>query len=159
MLAVCTALTALCKLLSVELVDAVLSSVVELLKHPKELVRKKAIMALHRFEQLDPQHQGPLHNMDVYAHIRDSLRDKVCLSWPCQIDAVYVSCLRSVLISYRCQRCPNNFPLTLTQPCWQDVSVMSATLCAVHEVSSRDSQPFKHLVPSLISILKQVRSC
>ena len=34
---------------------------------------------------------------------------------------------------------------------------MSATLCAVHEVSARDPQPFKHLVPSLISILKQVR--
>ena len=38
----------------------------------------------------------------------------------------------------------------------QDVSVMSATLCAVHQVSARDPQPFKHLVPSLLSILKQV---
>ena len=76
--AVCSALTAVCKLLSVDLVNAVLAAVVELLKHPKELVRKKAVMALHRFEQLDPQHEGPLHNTDVYAHMRDCLCDKVC---------------------------------------------------------------------------------
>ena len=40
----------------------------------------------------------------------------------------------------------------------QDVSVMCATLCAVEAVATRRPQEFKHLVPSLISILKQV-SC
>lgn len=77
MTAVCTALTALCKLLSQDLVNAVLASVVDLLKHPKELVRKKAVMALDRFEQLDPMHEGPLHSVDTYSLIRESLRDKV----------------------------------------------------------------------------------
>ena len=33
---------------------------------------------------------------------------------------------------------------------------MCATLCAVETVASRHPQEFKHLVPSLISILKQV---
>ena len=54
-----------------------LPSVMELAKHPKELVRKKAVMAVHRFEQLDPEHDGPLHNVDTYALIRETLRDKV----------------------------------------------------------------------------------
>lgn len=35
---------------------------------------------------------------------------------------------------------------------------MSAALCALHEVCSRDCRPFKNLVPSFVSILKQV-SC
>ena len=39
----------------------------------------------------------------------------------------------------------------------QDPSVMSAALCALHEVCSRDCRPFKNLVPSFVSILKQVR--
>ncbi|KAK9809765.1 hypothetical protein WJX73_004225 [Symbiochloris irregularis] len=110
---VCAALTAVCKLLSLDLISAVLDPIIELLKHPKELVRKKAVMALHRFEQLDPQHEGPLHNTDIYSHIKDCLCDK-------------------------------------------DVSVMAASLCAVQEVSARDPRHFKHLVPALTSILKQV---
>ncbi|CAM6025344.1 unnamed protein product [Sphagnum balticum] len=47
----CAALTAVCKLLNEETIPGVLPQVVELLTHPKELVRKKAVMALHRFHQ------------------------------------------------------------------------------------------------------------
>lgn len=39
--AVCTALTAVCKLINADLVTAVLGPVVKLLDHPRELVRKK----------------------------------------------------------------------------------------------------------------------
>ncbi len=46
--AVCTALTAICKLISPDLINAVLPRTIELLTHPRELVRKKAVMALHR---------------------------------------------------------------------------------------------------------------
>lgn len=53
-LVVCTALTAVCKLINEETIPAVLPQVVELLGHPKEAVRKKAIMALHRFYQRAP---------------------------------------------------------------------------------------------------------
>lgn len=50
-LVVCAALTAVCKLINEETIPAVLPQIVELLGHPKELVRKKAVMALHRFYQ------------------------------------------------------------------------------------------------------------
>jgi vesicle coat complex subunit len=41
-------------------------------------------------------------------------------------------------------------------PCHeQDPSVMSAALCALHEVVARDPKPYKNLIPSFISILKQ----
>jgi AP-4 complex subunit epsilon-1 len=50
----CAALTAVCKLLNEETIPAVLPQVVELLTHPKELVRNKAVMALHRFHQRAP---------------------------------------------------------------------------------------------------------
>ncbi|XP_077229897.1 AP-4 complex subunit epsilon-like isoform X2 [Tasmannia lanceolata] len=53
-LMVCAALTAVCKLINEETIPAVLPQVVELLGHQKESVRKKAIMALHRFYQRSP---------------------------------------------------------------------------------------------------------
>lgn len=53
-LVVCAALTAVCKLINEETIPAVLNQVVELLGHQKEAVRKKAIMALHRFHQRSP---------------------------------------------------------------------------------------------------------
>jgi hypothetical protein len=40
-------------------------------------VRKKAVMALHRFEQLDPLHEGPLSAADIDVHLRRMLCDKV----------------------------------------------------------------------------------
>ena len=75
--AVCTALTAICKLISQDLINAVLPGVTALLSHPKELVRKKAVMALHRFQQLDPDHEGALSGMDFDRHFRQALCDKV----------------------------------------------------------------------------------
>ncbi|KAA3469321.1 AP-4 complex subunit epsilon-like [Gossypium australe] len=53
-LVVCAALNAVCKLINEETIPAVLPQIVELLAHPKEAVRKKAIMALHRFYQKSP---------------------------------------------------------------------------------------------------------
>lgn len=38
----------------------------------------------------------------------------------------------------------------------QDPSVMSAALCALQEVTSRDPRPYKNVIPSFVSILKQV---
>lgn len=73
----CTALTAACKLIGPDLINAVLPGAIELLTHPKELVRKKAVMVLHRFEQLDPHHQGPLQDIDLGKHFRQALCDKV----------------------------------------------------------------------------------
>ncbi len=38
----------------------------------------------------------------------------------------------------------------------QDPGVMSAALCALHEVIKSDTRPYKNLIPSFTSILKQV---
>ena len=76
---VCTALTAACKLIGPDLINAVLPGAIELLTHPKELVRKKAVTVLHRFEQLDPDHDGPLRDVDLGKHFKQALCDKVAL--------------------------------------------------------------------------------
>lgn len=63
--------------MSVDLLTAVLAAVLKLLDHEQPLVRKKAIMALHRFEQLDPDHEGPLDGAQLDVHFRRMLCDKV----------------------------------------------------------------------------------
>ncbi|XP_068666799.1 AP-4 complex subunit epsilon-like [Aristolochia californica] len=68
-LVVCAALTAVCKLINEETIPAVLPQVVELLGHPKEAVRKKAIMALHRFYQKAP---------GSVSHIVSNFRKRLC---------------------------------------------------------------------------------
>ncbi|XP_057523867.1 AP-4 complex subunit epsilon-like, partial [Amaranthus tricolor] len=50
-LVVSAALNAVCRLINEETIPAVLPQVVDLLNHPKEAVKKKAVMALHRFFQ------------------------------------------------------------------------------------------------------------
>ncbi|KAK9277516.1 hypothetical protein L1049_007060 [Liquidambar formosana] len=68
-LVVCAALNAVCKLINEETIPAVLPQVVELLGHPKEAVRKKAIMALHRFYQRSPS---------SVAHLISQFRKRLC---------------------------------------------------------------------------------
>ena len=48
----CATLIAIPKLVNIETLPALLPPVVALLEHPHEVVRKKAVMALHRFYQL-----------------------------------------------------------------------------------------------------------
>ncbi|KAJ7953294.1 AP-4 complex subunit epsilon [Quillaja saponaria] len=69
-LVVCAALNAVCKLINEETIPAVLPQVVELLDHTKEAVRKKAIMALHRFYQKSPSSVSHL-----LSNFRKRLRD------------------------------------------------------------------------------------
>ncbi|KAJ4968961.1 hypothetical protein NE237_015662 [Protea cynaroides] len=68
-LVVCAALTAVCKLINEETIPAVLPQVVELLGHPKEAVKRKAIMALHRFYQRAPS---------SVAHLISNFRKRLC---------------------------------------------------------------------------------
>ncbi|KAK9153064.1 hypothetical protein Sjap_000544 [Stephania japonica] len=68
-LVVCAALTAVCKLINEETIPAVLPQVVELMGHGKEAVRKKAVMALHRFHQRAPS---------AASHLVSSFRKKLC---------------------------------------------------------------------------------
>ncbi|XP_031405669.1 AP-4 complex subunit epsilon [Punica granatum] len=68
-LVVCAALNAVCRLINEETIPAVLPQVVELLGHQKEAVRKKAIMALHRFYQKSPS---------SVSHLISNFRKKLC---------------------------------------------------------------------------------
>ncbi|XP_010909540.1 AP-4 complex subunit epsilon isoform X2 [Elaeis guineensis] len=68
-LVVCAALTAVCKLINEETIPAVLPQVVELLGHSKEAVRKKAVLALHRFYQRAP---------NSVSHLISNFRKRLC---------------------------------------------------------------------------------
>ena len=69
-LEVSMSLGVVCKLVSVETVPALLPLVVKLLDHKEGLVKKKAVMALHRFNALDPSSTAPLNS-----NIRKALCD------------------------------------------------------------------------------------
>eukprot|EP01113_Clastostelium_recurvatum_P042806 TRINITY_DN6977_c0_g1_i2.p1 TRINITY_DN6977_c0_g1~~TRINITY_DN6977_c0_g1_i2.p1 ORF type:complete len:1301 (-),score=435.89 TRINITY_DN6977_c0_g1_i2:44-3634(-) len=101
-------LTAMCKLIDSETIPGFLPVVVQLLSHPKALVRKKAVMALLRFWQKAP---------DSIEHLHDKLRVVLCD---------------------------------------RDPSVMAATLCIFHSMIAADPQPYRDLISSFVSILKQV---
>lgn len=90
------------------MIPAVLSDVLNALKHESELVRKKAIGALHRFHQLDK-------------HLVLDHLDKI----------------RRIL-------------------CDRDPSVMGASLPLFLDMVQDDPYTFKDLVPSFVSILKQI---
>ncbi|CAM8940417.1 unnamed protein product [Rhodiola kirilowii] len=107
-LIVCAALNAVCKLINEETIPAVLPQVVELLNHPKEAVRKKAVMALHRFHQRSPS---------SVSHLVPNFRKRLCDN---------------------------------------DPGVMGATLYPLHDLICVDASPYKDLVGSFVSILKQV---
>ncbi|KAL9328372.1 hypothetical protein ACSQ67_003375 [Phaseolus vulgaris] len=68
-LVVCAALNAVCRLINEETIPAVLPRVVDLLNHSKDAVRKKAVMALHRFYQKSPS---------SVSHLLSNFRKRLC---------------------------------------------------------------------------------
>lgn len=68
---VCTALHAVCRLINNDTIEGYMPLVVNLLKHPKDLVKKKAVMAVHRFLQIRPSLRE-----DLDKHLRTALCDK-----------------------------------------------------------------------------------
>jgi AP-4 complex subunit epsilon-1 len=66
------ALVALCKLVTLEMIPALLPKITEVLLHSEHtLVRKKAVMALHQFYQMDP------HSVDhLMEQVKNLLRDR-----------------------------------------------------------------------------------
>eukprot|EP01102_Stenamoeba_stenopodia_P016901 TRINITY_DN5972_c0_g1_i1.p1 TRINITY_DN5972_c0_g1~~TRINITY_DN5972_c0_g1_i1.p1 ORF type:complete len:1192 (-),score=301.43 TRINITY_DN5972_c0_g1_i1:58-3633(-) len=105
----CSALTAMCFLLNAEAVPALLPVIVDrLLEHPRELVRKKAVMVLQRILSRSPESVG-----ELLIKIRKALCDR-------------------------------------------DPAVMSASLCVYYDLVKENPMRYKELVPSLVSILKQI---
>ena len=104
----CAALNAVCKIVTVDMIPAVIGEIFKLLRHDMDTVRKKAICALHRLYQMD----------------------KTCIIG--QVEQV-----RRIL-------------------CDKDPSVMGACLPFLYNIAQDDTQACKDLVPSLVSILKQI---
>mmetsp|Transcript_39384 Transcript_39384/g.111611 ORF Transcript_39384/g.111611 Transcript_39384/m.111611 type:complete len:951 (-) Transcript_39384:233-3085(-) len=70
-LVVCSGLHAVCRLINNDTIEGFLPPVTNLLKHPKEIVKKKAVMALHRFLQIRPSLRE-----DLDKPLRTALCDK-----------------------------------------------------------------------------------
>eukprot|EP00566_Odontella_aurita_P004746 CAMPEP_0113548622 /NCGR_PEP_ID=MMETSP0015_2-20120614/12991_1 /TAXON_ID=2838 /ORGANISM="Odontella" /LENGTH=787 /DNA_ID=CAMNT_0000449263 /DNA_START=125 /DNA_END=2484 /DNA_ORIENTATION=+ /assembly_acc=CAM_ASM_000160 len=110
LLEVGTALVAATNLITSDMVPAVQGEVIKLMDHTSETVRKKAVVAMHRFHQLAPE-------MVTSSELVSKLRRVLCDRDPC---------------------------------------VMGSSLNAIESLAAVDPHPFKDLVPSLISILKQI---
>ena len=104
----CAALSAVCKIITPDMIPAVLADILKLLKHDMDYVRKRAVVAYHRLYQMD----------------HDSVQD-------------HIDVVRRVL-------------------CDKDPAVMGASLVVLHDMISENPMPFKDLVSSFTSILKQV---
>merc|ERR1719199_1775661 len=107
-LEVCAALTAVCRLVNIEMIPAMQPLIFKLLSHAQDVVRKKAIVTVHRFYELVP----------------DTVMDQKDL-------------VRKVL-------------------CDPDPSVMGASLHILFELAKSNPAASKDLVPSFVSILKQI---
>jgi len=107
-LEVCAALSAVAKLVTVDMVPAIINDIVKQLKHDNDLVRKKSIMVLHRFHQMDP---------NSVSHLGDQIRRTLCD---------------------------------------KDPAVMGSSLCIFYDLIRANPAEFKDLVPSFVSILKQI---
>jgi len=71
LLEICAALNAISKIVTEDMIPAVITDVVNLLKHDMDLVRKRAVCALHRFYQMDKRVL-----LDHVDEIRRTLCDK-----------------------------------------------------------------------------------
>lgn len=109
-LEICGSLIAVTNMITADMVPAMSSHVEKILDHGSETVRKKAIIAYHRFHQLC---SDTVSRDDLVEKLRKSLCDR-------------------------------------------DPSVMGSSLNVIESLASVDPMPFKDLVSSLISILKQV---
>lgn len=107
-LEVCAALTSVCRLVNLEMIPAISPLVFKLLSHHQEVVRKKAVVAVHHFHKLVPE---------TVTDQKDLVRKALC------------------------------------DP---DPSVMGASLHVLFEVAKATPSNNKDLVPSFVSILKQI---
>ena len=107
-LQICTGLIALAKLGTKDMIPAMVGLVATCLKNDEALVRKKAIMVMHRFSEMD------MSSVEDYRdHFRRTLCDK-------------------------------------------DPSVMGSALHVLSDLAENDPLSYKDLVPSYVSILKQI---
>ncbi|KAL6009380.1 hypothetical protein ACLOJK_022609 [Asimina triloba] len=165
-LVVCAALTAVCRLINEETIPAVLPQVVELLGHSKEAVRKKAIMALHRFYQrapstqqvFDMKHMGTIElKISIWKDRKVLDTGRRLHGWTKGIRIVnmdehlFMRDTRRVIV----EAIGNNED-EKQRLCDNDPGVMGATLCPLFDLIQADVNSYKDLVISFVNILKQV---
>eukprot|EP01038_Epipyxis_sp_PR26KG_P011321 gene11321-15185_t len=108
LLEVCAALSAVCKIVTQDMIPAVIGDVMKLVGHESEVVRKRSVCSMHRLYQMDKKSISDHH---------DKLRRLLCDKDPC---------------------------------------VMGACLPLFQAMVQDDVMQFKDLVPSFVSILKQI---
>lgn len=107
-LEVCAALTSVCRLVNMEMIPAIAPLIMKLLSHSQDVVRKKAVVVVHRMYKLVPE---------TVLDSKDAIRRVLC------------------------------------DP---DPSVMGASLHILYEMAKSNPSACKDLVPSFVSILKQI---
>ncbi|KAL0371991.1 UNVERIFIED_CONTAM: AP-4 complex subunit epsilon [Sesamum calycinum] len=154
-LVVCAALNAVCRLINEETIPAVLPQVVALLGHQKEAVRKKAVMALHRFYQKSP---GSVSHLISHFRKRDEIG--YYLSWQRRDEKGRDNgMVRSGLVLLNNYSCKNLFypeQNVVAELSDNDPGVMGAALCPLFDLILIDVNSYKDLVVSFVNILKQV---
>lgn len=106
----CGGVLACTTIITADMVPAVAGEVSKLLQHESATLRKKAIIALHRFYQLAPE---VMTREELRGHLERALCDK-------------------------------------------DPAVMGSSLNVIEAVAVVDPASLKHIVPSLVAILKQI---
>mmetsp|Transcript_30189 Transcript_30189/g.59781 ORF Transcript_30189/g.59781 Transcript_30189/m.59781 type:complete len:1115 (-) Transcript_30189:17-3361(-) len=124
------ALVAVSRLITADMVPAVSTEVGKLVNHQSDMVRKKSIFAMHRLHVLDPR---TFPAADLVAHLRRLLCDRD--------PGVMGACL-AVVESICCGTGAHS----------RAAKSHNSSAAALYPTL----QPFKDLVPSLVSILKQV---
>ena len=131
----CAALSAVCKIVNEDMIPAVIGDVLKVLRHDVDAVRRKAVCALHRLYQLD--------KTCCIDHV-EKVRRMICDKDPSVMGAS-LGLLHAMIVDspsrYNAITHPPTHALVLL-PC----NIPFHTLCI----------SFKDLVPSLVSILKQV---
>ena len=160
-----TALSAICHIVTPELVGVFLPQVVTLLRHAKDAVKQKALLALQRCLQVDPS-LAP----EVERHLIEKIGYKVRRQrWSAggvsaSADTPPPPASEEEMRHFSCGRPPvatHTFTSSLSSnpPPLQEPSVMVAALCGLHELIRRDPAPYRNLVHYFTNILKQVGGC
>lgn len=132
-LQLCAGVVAACKLVTADMIPAVLPLVTALLVHDQEIVRKKAVMLLQRFHALQPA---------SVAEMGDKFRRALCDKDP------------SVMGASLYAAAPTCVP-RMARPCCICVPPR-ARRYVIYDLAKIDPTPYKDLVSSFVSILKQI---
>nr|CEL66059.1 TPA: adaptin N terminal region domain-containing protein, putative [Neospora caninum Liverpool] len=130
-----SALHCVARLLTAEMLPALLPSLSSLLQHPHAAVRKKAVMAVHKVLDLKERQQ------ERRAKLAASLKPARAALEDDDFDSEVMEGLREKMRRALCDA---------------DPSVMAVSLHVIHRLAAKNVAAWRDLVSSLVSILKQI---